>query len=250
MNANLRTLGILSAILVLAAGLGPAADAAPQSTPPASSSVLGVDVSQFQGEIDWRTVKNAGVAFGIARCADGLSVDPTFAANYEGMRRAGMIRGAYQFFEPRLDPVAQANLILDQMGKIQPGDLPPVLDVEITGGQTAAALSSGIQAWISTVQARIGRDPIVYTNPRFWNSAGLSLASGPLLWVAEWGVAVPVRLPSGWTTYSFWQYTNTGSVPGISGVVDLNQFNGSLHDLRALTRKNRWNLHGARASNP
>jgi lysozyme len=233
-----QKLGILAAVLVVGVCGGSSAEARRGALQDPILTVPGVDVSQFQGQIDWVQVREAGFLFGFARCSSGLTEDSQFAANYEGMRKAKMIRGAYQYFRPSLDPVAQANLILDRMGKLMPDDLPPVLDVESTDGLTAAAIGDAVRAWVSTVVERTGSAPIIYTSARFWGFLGLTSNFDALLWVAQWNVALPHPLPAGWTDWSFWQDTDSGSVPGIAGAVDLNWWNGTLQDLRALTRKN------------
>jgi lysozyme len=201
---------------------------------PGSSIVPGIDVSEVQGAIDWNGVGASGVQFAFARAADGLREDALFDQNYAAMQVAGLIRGAYQFFEPRQDPAQQAALLLAKIGSLGMGDLPPVLDVEVTGGQSPAVVAEEIQTWVSTVQAAIGRPPIIYTSPAIW--AGL-LSSPPsfgtLLWIANWNVSCPT-VPSSWSTWTFWQHADNGSVPGIGFVVDLDEFNGSATDLENL----------------
>src|SRR4051812_18132772 len=84
---------------------------------PGPDAVYGIVVSEFQGNINWAQVKAAGKAFAIIRVSDGTGhLDPFFAQNWAGAKAAGLIRGAYQFFEPGGDPVAQANLLLQHMG--------------------------------------------------------------------------------------------------------------------------------------
>jgi lysozyme len=195
----------------------------------------GVDVSSFQGTIDWNQVAGAGNKFAIARVSDGLgSVDPDFASNYAGIQAAGLIRGSYQYFEPGQDPVAQADLLLAAIGPLGPGDLPPVLDVEVSGNKSPAVLVGDIQSWVTTVESATGEDPIIYTSGSFWNMAvgSPSFSSDPL-WVANWNVVLP-RNPAGWPfgDWLFWQYSDSGTVPGI-GNVNLDHFNGTTTDLDA-----------------
>ena len=98
---------------------------------PHGATTPGIDVSSSQGTINWSAVAAAGEAFAIARAVDGTSVDPTFQQNWQGIANAGMIRGAYQFFEPGQNVDTQAALFLSTVGGFGPGDLPPVLDVEV-----------------------------------------------------------------------------------------------------------------------
>jgi lysozyme len=199
---------------------------------PAGSTVQGVDVSQYQGTVNWSSVKSSGVVFAYARVSDGQYLDTQFNTNYAAMKTAGLFRGAYQFFEPAEDPTAQANIMINAIGYLQPGDLPPQLDVEVTGGQSAATIIAHIQTWVNAVQSGTGRVPIIYTAASFWNgSAGASSAfSTNPLWVANWNVTCPT-LPTAWSNWLIWQYSDSGSVSGISGPVDLDEFNGSLADL-------------------
>jgi GH25 family lysozyme M1 (1,4-beta-N-acetylmuramidase) len=201
---------------------------------PGSQTLKGVDVSKYQGSISWSKVKASGRAFAFARVSDGTSYpDATFATNWSGMKSAGMVRGAYQFFRASQDPVAQGKLMMKKMGTLQSGDLPPVVDVEVMDGQSAATLVSRLKKWLVTVQNGTGKKPIIYTSPGFWS--GLGNPSGFTdypLWVANWGVSCP-SMPGSWKAWPFWQTSDKGSVSGISGAVDLDVFNGSLAALKA-----------------
>jgi GH25 family lysozyme M1 (1,4-beta-N-acetylmuramidase) len=201
---------------------------------PAGATLRGVDVSVFQGTIDWTRVRTSGVAFAFIRVSDGTFQDTEFSANYSGAKTAGVTRSAYQYFEPADDPVVQANLLLQKIGTLEPGDLAPALDVEVTGSQSAAVIVSHIQTWITSIEKATGRVPFIYTSSGFWNASVASgIFSGVPLWVANWGVSCP-NLPTAWTNWSFWQYTDAGSVPGIPNVVDLDEFNGSARELLTL----------------
>src|SRR5579862_2953973 len=137
---------------------------------PAGPTVSGVDVSHYQGIVEWGQVQASGRAFAFAYVSSGLLPDPTFSVNYAAIKAAGMIRGAIQFFQPSQDPIAQANLVLANIGTSGPGDLPPALDVEVAEGLSPALLAGAIQTWISTVQLAIGRVPIIYSSANFWNA--------------------------------------------------------------------------------
>jgi lysozyme len=198
----------------------------------------GVDVSQNTGSVDWNQVAASGRGFAFAQVSDGLQVDSLFGANYAGIQAAGMIRGAEQFFEPNQDPVAQADLLLAKIGSLGAGDLAPVLDVEVTGGKSAAALAGEIQTWVTTVEQATGKTPVIFTSKTFWNSSvGSSNFTADPLWDAAFGVAVPNQLPVGWSAWQFWQYSENGAVAGINGAADLDRFNGTLSDLDALTQQ-------------
>jgi len=196
----------------------------------------GIDVSYYQGSINWTTVANAGIKFAFIRVSDGTGFhDPKFASYWSGAANAGIIRGAYQFFRPAQSVSGQANLLISALGgHYTPGDLPPVLDVEDAGGESAATVASKIRQWVDQVKQTLGVDPIIYTGKYFWRDqvGGPTSFAGNPLWIAQYTSLCP-DLPSPWTRWTFWQNTETGSVPGISGQMDLDQFNGTLADLQA-----------------
>ena len=197
---------------------------------------FGIDVSYYQGDIDWNAVAADGVQFAIVRVSHSTQFfDPQFDANLAGSRAAGIHTGVYQYFEPDEDPIAQADLLLEHLGELQPGDLPPVIDVESAAGQSPAAVASAVQAWVEHVEAALGVTPIIYTGYYFWqdNVASPNFGEYPL-WIAWYGVDCPGNVPTGWSQWAFHQYCDCGSVAGVSGNVDVNRFNGSLADLEDL----------------
>src|SRR6266550_1837181 len=130
----------------------------------AGTTLEGVDVSKWDTTVDWAAVKSAGISFAIARVSDGLDFpDAYFAANWAAIKSHGMVRGSYQYFEPAQDPVAQANLLLQHIGTLGPGDLAPAIDTETMGGLSAGAVVSAMNTWIAKVHTATGRRPIVYT---------------------------------------------------------------------------------------
>jgi len=198
-------------------------------------TVPGIDVSKWQGEIDWDAVAGDGIAFAFIRTSHGLNtLDEWYDFNWTEARRVGVRRGTYQYFSPGQDAVAQADLLLERMGPLQPGDLPPVLDVEQSDGQSAAAIVAGIHAWTDRIESRLAVRPIIYTAKYFWqDSVGAPDDFLDLpLWVANYGVQCPL-MADPWTRWNFWQYTSTGSVAGIAGNVDRNHWNGTEDDLAA-----------------
>ena len=212
-----------------ALGVAPAAVCATGAT------VEGIDVSKYQGTVDWPTAKANGIVFGIARISDGLNApDSTFDANWTAMQSAGVIRGAYQFFEPSQDVNAQADMMIAKMATLAAGDLAPTLDVEVTDNLTPGEIAPKVQQWIDRVASATGRVPIVYTGFYFWrDSVGGSGDGTNPLWVAAYGVSCP-QVPAPWTQWTMWQHSGTGSVPGVPGQVDLDTFNGDLAALQAL----------------
>ena len=199
-------------------------------------TVFGIDVSYYQGDIDWNAVAADGVEYAIVRVSHSTQFfDPQFDTNLAGSRAAGLHTGVYQYFEPDEDPIAQADLLLDALGELQPGDLPPVIDVESTAGLPPAQVASAVRAWIDHVEAELGVPPIIYTGHYFWqdNVASAEFGGYPL-WIAWYGVECPGNVPTGWSEWAFHQYCDCGNVAGVSGQVDVNRFNGSLADLAAI----------------
>ncbi len=227
--------------------------------------VAGLDVSHGQGAINWNAVKADGFAFAYAKATEGLTyTDPDFASHWSAMKAAGVIRGAYHFFRPQDSGAAQADAFLAQVGTLQPGDLPPMLDWEVDdchGGSECAssdasisgcyAISTQVQRaldFIAEIESRTGITPIVYTYPAFWNCLGNpSSASSYPLWQAAYpssatttGPLPPANLCpsvlSPWTSWTIWQWSASGSVSGVtSSATDLDVFNGTLDELKALT---------------
>lgn len=206
---------------------------------PDGTVVEGVDVSKYQATINWSSVATSNVQFAIMRVSYGTSKDTYFDQNWSGSKSAGLIRGLYQYFLAGQDAIAQADLVVDAMGgTVGPGDLPPVLDVEGTGntGVSQTTWRSQIALWIARIEARLGVTPIIYSGCYFWpdNVGSTTWANYPL-WVPNYGVSCTC-LPSGyWDKWLIWQYTDSGTVPGIPGNVDRDRFNGTLAQLQALT---------------
>lgn len=201
----------------------------------------GVDVSHHNGNVDWQAVKNAGISFAFIKATEGNSfVDPLFAANMAGCRAAGIVPGAYHFFHYDIDPGAQAQHFIKTIGQVQPGDMPPTIDVEAPGDgggnitSPASEVVKNIQQFLDNVHQATGHQCIVYTYPYFWQTVlgnPNTFATTNPLWIASYGVPAP-HLVGGWQTYTFWQYTDNGSVPGIPHV-DRDRFNGDMAAFQA-----------------
>lgn len=202
--------------------------------PRSTQDARGIDVSAYQGAIDWTQVASAGISFAFIKATEGTAtVDTRFSANYPDAKAAGIVRGSYHFAHPGTDTAdAEAAFYVETVKAAGGFDgLPPVLDLETSGGLDNAALLNWILQWMSQVKKSTGMQPILYTNTSFATGhLDTSLSSIPL-WVASYGVAQPADA-SGWTVWTFWQYSDTGSVAGISGYVDLDVYLGSVDSLR------------------
>ncbi len=203
----------------------------------------GVDISHWQGTVSWTKVDSAGVQFAFMKATEGTSYrDPKLATNWTGAAAVGVYRGAYHFARPSVGSAGtQAQHYVSTVTRSrfdEPGSLPPVLDLEATGGLSATQLRSWVSRWLTTVEQLTGRTPIVYVSPSFWTDhLGNSTAFTRYpLWIAHYTSASQPRIPGGWPRWTFWQYTSSGTVSGIAGQVDKNRFNGSAADLAALAR--------------
>ena len=193
------------------------------------SFVPGIDVSHFQGVIDWDRVKAAGIQFAFIKATDGISwKDPNLAVNMSGAAKAGIPFGLYHFYRPAEDAAQQATHFLSIDDTL--AQLPPVLDLELDPLKVSDA-----ETWLEAVEDSMYVVPIVYGSPAFlfahfedWSG----VKTYPL-WVAEY-TSRPNPVTGPWANWDFWQYSNSGTVDGVSGPVDLNWFNGSLDDLKEL----------------
>lgn len=192
-------------------------------------SLLGVDVSAWQEQIDWQQVKEAGVDFAMIRLAwrgtseGGIYPDERAVENYEGAKAAGLQVGGY-FFSQAITPeeaVAEAEFLL-AMTEGWEFDLPIVFDWEFvedarTDGTDAETLTACAKAFCRTVEAA-GRRPMVYFNPIMaYYQIDLEALEDYGFWLAMWQAEMdfPYKV-------DMWQYTDQGTVPGIEGNVDLN----------------------------
>ncbi|HEX4339328.1 MAG TPA: GH25 family lysozyme [Polyangiaceae bacterium] len=238
-SSSSSVVAVAAALLLVACGPAPSNGDVARATEAltvcaGANTVPGIDVSYYQGAIDWAAVSAAGYRFAIARISDGLAhPDVRFAENWAGMGSAGVVRGAYQYFEPAVDPAAQAALVVASVGRLSPLDLPVTLDAEVQGDVDAASLVASYRVWLDAVEAGTGKRPIVYTAPYFWNALGSDSLGGLDLWAASPSRDCP-ELPTTWTHWSLWQ-KGTSNVPGIQATTDVDEFNGSMQDLLTFT---------------
>lgn len=206
----------------------------------------GVDVDSYQGTIDWTQVAQAAKTFGYARVSDGTSTDATFQTNFAGMKGAGLKAGAYLFFEPAQDPTTQANLLVSALNQAHfaAGDLTPAIDVEITGGQTAGTIVANLQTAVNVVQSALGVAPVIYTGQAFWDTTlggPTSFGQDPL-WIVYLGTGCPT-LPTSWSNWTLWQYSVSGQVNGIGGLVDLDESNGPTLPIYTPTNQGKYRVY-------
>lgn len=208
----------------------------------ATAQAKGLDVSHYNGAIDWIRVASSGYRFIFGKATEGTTyVDPTYPVNRAGTEGLGMRFGAYHFGRPAgssdaaatASAIAQADHLVD-IAQPQPGELPPVLDLEVTGGLGAARLQLWTKAWLAEVYARTGVQPLIYSSPDFWKTRLADTpdfaSAGNRLWVAHWTRNAAPLVPGadwggqGWT---FWQWTNCSTVPGFLHCSDGDRMNGT-----------------------
>ena len=194
--------------------------------------VSGLDVSHYQGVIEWPEVAAAQPAFIFIKATEGRSLrDHAFLHNWTKAGEAGIRRGAYHFFRPEVDPAEQASLFFGTV-LLQPGDFPPVLDVEDAGNLPPTLLVSAVREWLDLAELRYGVKPILYTGQNFYNRYLAGKFNDYPLWLARYDRQQPVTICG--RDYQFWQYSDRGRVRGIKGKVDRNVFTGSYAELQAL----------------
>ena len=208
----------------------------------ATARAKGIDVSKWNGAINWTKVAHAGYRFAFGKAAEGTSyVDPTYTRNRNGSEGAGLVFGAYHFARPTgknlaaatASAIKQANHLLAVAGP-QPGELPPVLDLEATGNLPKKRLLAWTLAWVGQIEARTGVEPLLYTSPLFWKGrladSTAAAAAGTGLWIANWtSKSAPLVPAQNWDGdgWKFWQWTNCVSVPGIKHCADGDRMNGT-----------------------
>jgi GH25 family lysozyme M1 (1,4-beta-N-acetylmuramidase) len=198
------------------------------------ATVRGFDTSG--ADPDYGSAVAQGFGFAYAEVSDGLgNPRANFGANWAAMGQAGILRGAYQLFRASEDPIAQANLVVQAVGRLGPNDLPAMFDLELSDGQPASVIVERAHQWIDAVTAGTGKTPFLYTGPYFYqDSVNSPDFAGMALWIADYNPpgGCPV-LPDQWSRWTFWQNAGTVAVQGI-GAADLDLFNGTLDQLRGL----------------
>ncbi|MHC2990831.1 lysozyme [Pontibacter sp. HJ8] len=207
--------------------------AATKTTLITSSSLKGVDVSKWQKEVDWDQVKGADVTFAFVKATqDDYRLDPYFGRNWEETKRVGIKRGAYHFFIPAAPVQGQIDLFINTV-QLEPGDMPPVLDVEVIEKHTSGEeLRRNMHIWLEAVTQHYGVKPIIYTNQNYYRRWLQGHFQDYHFWIARYNTAEPeIHHEDKWV---FWQYTDTGRLPGVKAPIDLNFFAGDWNTLNML----------------
>lgn len=198
--------------------------------------VIGFDVSQYQGEIDWNKVQYVEntflLQFVFIRATAGKDVtDGCFKYNWEQAKKKKMIRGAYHYYRPNENSLEQAQNFIKTV-KLSSGDLPPVLDIEkLPENQPLDSLKKGLKRFLDKVDKHYKVRPIIYTGEKYYDAFLKEEFSDYTFWIANYNFFVE-DIKDDWL---FWQFTESGSVEGIPGTVDINIYNGTPKQLNYLT---------------
>lgn len=204
---------------------------------PEGYEIHGIDISHYQGKIDWEQLKNAmikgcPVRFVIIKSTEGSSrLDENFRENFNQARDFGFIRGVYHFWSNKSTAREQAYYFLDLV-HLTDGDLPPVLDIEHKpADKSVEDFQRDVLTWLHIVEDKYHVKPIIYTYYKFKEQ----YLSAPVFedypyWIAHYYVD-KVQYKGKW---KFWQHTDVGKLPGIKGYVDFNIYNGSYYELKQL----------------
>lgn len=213
--------------------------------PAAAADLGGIDVSHWQGTIDWSAVKSDGVQFVFAKATEGQTfVDDQYARNSDLAGGQGIPFGAYHFARPDNglnDAIIEADHFVKNAA-LRGRHLLPVLDLEVNQALTRRQLVRWTKAWLRRVESRLGVKPIIYASPSFWREemgdTRWFARNGYRLWIAHWGAEQPSVPAANWAGrgWTLWQTSACGSVAGINGCVDLDRYSGT--DIRALRIKN------------
>jgi GH25 family lysozyme M1 (1,4-beta-N-acetylmuramidase) len=236
----LRSLIRVGAIAAAAAAVA----LVPAGQASAASGVRGMDVSGWQGNVNWSAAYQNGARFAYVKATEGTGYrNPYFSQQYGGSYSAGLIHGAYHFARPDVSGGKnQADYFVDHGGgwSADGKTLPPALDIEYNylggdtcWGQSASSMVSWIRSFVDEVKYRTTRYPVIYTTTDWWqrctgNYGGF--AKHDRLWIARYSSSVGT-LPRGWISYRFWQYSDSGTFPG-----DQDVFNGSYTALKAFAK--------------
>lgn len=200
--------------------------------------VVGFDISQFQGKINWAAIDSiehlVPLQFVFIRATAGNNkVDSRFKENWNSAKEHNFIRGAYHYYRPDENSIAQANNFIKTV-KLQKGDFPPVLDIEqLPDNQSLDSLKIGLRRFLKKIDSHYKVKPILYTGEKYYTSFLKEEFSEYTFWVANYNFFVE-NIKDDWL---FWQFSEKASIKGINEKVDLNIYNGTPKMMRYLTVK-------------
>lgn len=203
-----------------------------QGIRPGQYPIHGIDISKYQGDVDWLTVKRSGVSFAYIKATEGGDhLDEKFSENWRNAGRASIARGAYHFYFFCRTAAEQARWFIDNVPRDR-NALPPVLDIEwnhqsknCPGKPSPIHIRNEMTRFISIITAHYGRRPLIYTTVDFFADNQIGRVRGADFWLRSVAGHPSETYPG--QAWTLWQYSGTGNVDGIKGKVDLNVFAGS-----------------------
>lgn len=201
-------------------------------TSPSRYPVHGIDVSRWQGDIDWAQARAAGISFAYIKATEGGDlIDPMFRSYWDGSRTAGLRRGAYHYFYFCRPAEEQAAWFIQHVPK-ERNALPPVLDMEWTPHSPTCTrrpdrteIHAQARLFLDRLERHYGHRPVIYTTVDFFADTGIGQLPGTQFWLRSVAGHPDVAYPG--KDWTFWQYTGTGIVPGVATPVDINVFSGT-----------------------
>lgn len=195
---------------------------------PKKYTVHGIDVSYYQGKIDWQKVKamnedGVKITFAFIKATEGvLNVDPYFQRNWREAPKQGLKVGAYHFFRPKKSGLWQANFFLQTIS-VEKGDLPPVVDIESLDGVSPDKMRAELNAFVIQIEEKTKIKPIIYSGLKFYQDYLAKYYTAYPFWVAHYHQP---KLKLEGNAWKFWQHSDKARINGINHIVDFNAFNG------------------------
>ncbi len=200
-----------------------------------SFEIVGIDISKYQGAVDFKKVKDSGIKYVFIRATEGDTYqDVKFESNFASARAAGLATGVYHFYETDDEPLSQLENF-KSIVFLRPGDLPPVIDIEKLHNRDKINLIRNIKIFLAGLESHYGAKPILFSGHNFSNEYLTQFGDYPL-WLAEYEVDSP-KLPAGWSRWTFWQWSQSSNISGINGQVDADRYNGDESSFRSLLIK-------------
>ena len=198
-----------------------------------SNFVLNIFDEEYQSKIDWEQTYHIDEAFELSfvfiRATAGKNkVDARFKENWKASKERQLIRGAYHYYRPNENSLAQAENFIQHVN-LEQGDLPPVLDIEkLPNSQSIDSLKVGLRRWLKKVEKHYKVKPIIYSGESYYTDFLKREFKEYPLWIANYNFWRN-HLEKDWL---FWQFTEKAQIAGIKGMVDLNVFNGDKNKLQ------------------
>ncbi|MBW6490467.1 MAG: glycoside hydrolase family 25 protein [Lentimicrobium sp.] len=202
---------------------------------PKGYKVYGIDVSHHQGHINWEEVaamhaNDIKIDFAFIKATEGITQqDLRFDRNWRLSKKAGIVRGAYHFYHPSRDAAKQAENFIKKV-KLSPGDLPPVLDIEVTNHKYKKEIVEGALEWCRIIEEHYGMKPIIYTGTKYYSTYLADDFGDYPLWIAHYDKARPGISRK----FQFWQFTDKATINGVKKGVDMNVFKGDISKLKKM----------------